>query len=243
MMMRPPSWSVVTRSRRPTAASSPSRSARRRSGVSKLRRYSMMPPARVSRKSRTSVSVRSGPTSPNTSMRPTRTSRVTRASVPSRVQQKGPSRAGEAREGGRPARLERAEGAAALDDPADPVGAAEQIHGQALPLELVGRAPPPEAAAALPPRFRDQRQIGHEGAKTVAVRHVHLHAAAAAAAPLVEGGLEAGGAEADAGQTPALERGGEPRAVQIGRAHPLEGAGGASPLGEIRAFDHAAPGI
>src|SRR5262252_4400800 len=124
----------------------------------------MMPPARVSRKSRTSVSVRSGPTSPNTSMRPTRSSSVTRASVPSRVQQKGPPRAGKAREGGRPARLQRAEGAPALDDPTDPVGAAEEIHGQARPLELVGRTAPPEAAAALPPRLRDQRQVGHERA-------------------------------------------------------------------------------
>src|SRR5882762_2759001 len=54
---------------------------------------------------------------------------------------------------------------ARLDRPADPVGAADEIDGQLLPLELVGRPLPPEAPWRLPARLDDQGQVGHVGSE------------------------------------------------------------------------------
>src|SRR6185436_903624 len=149
----------------------------------------------------------------------------------SRVEEIGPARAGEAPEAVPPARGEPRQRPAALDVTADLRPAAEEIDGQALPLELVGRPPPAEAPAGLTPRLRDERDIGEVGPESRAVGDVHLHALAAAPAPLVEGGLEGGGPEAHAGQRAALQRHRQARAVEIGRAHPLEGPRGAASLG------------
>src|SRR5258705_7938009 len=158
---------------------------------------------------------------------------VCRASafIRSSIEKIGPPGRRERGQAGAPRGLEAGERRAPLDREADRVGAAEQVDRELLPLELVGRALPAEAPRGLPARLDDQGQVRGGGLEPIPVGHVHLDAAAGATGPLVERGLERGGAEAHAGELAALERGGQPRAVEVGRADPLEGAGGAAALG------------
>src|SRR5216683_2025375 len=122
-----------------------------------------------------------------------------RAFIRSSIEKIGPPGPRERGQAGAPRGLEAGERRAPLDREADRVGAAEQVDRELLPLELVGRALPAEAPRGLPARLDDQGQVRGEGLEPIPVGHVHLDAAAGATGPLVERGLERGGAEAHAG--------------------------------------------
>src|ERR1700730_9423056 len=140
-----------------------------------------------------------------------------RAFIRSSIEEVGPPGPRERGQARTPRGLEVRERHAPLDRAADPVGAAEQVDRERLPLELVGRTLPAEPARGLAARLGDQGQVGPEGAEAVPVGDVHLHALAGTAGPLVERGLEGGGAEAHPGDSPALEGGGQARAVEVRR--------------------------
>src|SRR4029077_20210640 len=145
------------------------------------------------------------------------TNRSASAFIRSSIEEIGPPGPRERGQAGTPRGLEAREQHAPLDRSADPVGAAEQVDRERLPLELVGRTLPAEPARGLAARLDDQGQVGPEGAEAVPVGHVHLHALAGAAGAAGVSRLEGGGAEAHAGDPPALERGGQARAVEVRR--------------------------
>src|SRR5207245_556471 len=99
------------------------------------------------------------------------------------------------------------------------------------------RALAAEAPRGLAACLDDQGQVRREGSEPIPVGHVHLHAAAGTAGPLVERGLERGGAEAHAGEPAALEGGGQARPVEVGRGDPLEGPRGAPARGRGGALE------
>src|SRR5258707_13154716 len=150
-----------------------------------------------------------------------------RAFIRSSIQKVGPPGPGERGQAGTPRGLEARERRAPLDREADRVGAAEQVDRELLPLELVGRPLPAEAPRGLAARLDDQGQVRRQGSEPIPVDHVHLHAAAGAAGPLVEGGLGPGGAGAHAGEPPGRVGGGQ--------ARPREGGGAWPPPGPPRA--------
>src|SRR5262252_2273260 len=144
-----------------------------------------------------SSSVRSGPARPNMRRLPTSASRLIVLSGWSSVQEIGPARASEAGEVGAPRRGETAMGRAALHRAAHGWSSAQEIDGELLPLEVSRR---------LPARLGEEGEVGRDRFEARGIGRMHLHAAAAPPLPLVEGGLEADGAEAHAGQTASLQR-------------------------------------
>src|SRR5260370_18433327 len=158
-----------------------------------------------------------------------------RAFIRSSIQKVGPPGPGERGQAGTPRGLEARERRAPLDREADRVGAAEQVDRELLPLELVGRPLPAEAPRGLAACLDDQGQVRREGSEPIPVGHVHLHAAAGAAGPLVERGLERGGAEAHAAEPAALQRRGPARPLADGGPRPPPGARWPPPPPEVGA--------
>src|SRR5262249_18617378 len=161
----------------------------------------------------------------------------------SSVEEIGPARASEAGEVGAPRRGETAMGRTALHRAAHGWSSAQEIDGELLPLELVGRFPPLEVSRRLPARLGDDGEVGCYRLEGGRLGGLALAGAAAPSLPLGGGGLEADGAEAHAGQTASLERPGQARPVEVRCADPLEGARGAAALREVRALDQAAARI
>ena len=94
-------------------------------------------------------------------------------------------------------------------------------------------------AAALAPRLGDQRDIGREGRKRA--RSVTCTCTPSQRRPrhLWKAGSNAVARKRTPGSPRRSSARGEPRAVEIGRAHQLEGPRGAAPLGEVGALDEA----